>query len=107
MPEADRVMIVEVVQKIAERLNPQPEEDYGFMDDMRCITACLPWTTLRVPHRAYLRPQAPQPPTTTFLIFSSRQEKVIEDKPIIFTIFFLLSHDVGHQRLTQVVVSLQ
>ena len=66
MPEADRVMIVEVVQKIAERLNPQPEEDYGFMDNMRCITACLPWTTLRVPHRAYLRPQAPQSPTIFF-----------------------------------------
>ena len=73
MPEADRVMIVEVVQKIAERLNPQPEEDYGFMDDMLCITACLPWTTLRVPHRAHLRPQAPQPPTI-FLIFISKRK---------------------------------
>jgi len=26
--------------------------------------AGLPWTTLRVAHRAHLRPQAPQPSTT-------------------------------------------
>ncbi len=65
------------MQKIAERLNPQPEEDYGFMDNMRCITACLPWTTLRVPHRAYLRPQAPQPPTifSDFYIEEKGQEE--------------------------------
>src|SRR5664279_2605019 len=37
----------------------------GFVDDALRAPAGLPWTTLRVDHRAGLRPQAPQPPTTT------------------------------------------
>jgi hypothetical protein len=76
------------------------------MDDMRCIPACLPWITL-----TSVPPRTPSPISVTatdhhLLIFSSRQEKTIEDKPSIFTIFFLLFHDVGHKRLTQVAASL-
>src|ERR1019366_6021381 len=37
----------------------------GFVDDALRAPAGLPWTTLHVDHRAGLRPQAPQPPTTT------------------------------------------
>src|SRR5450631_3452495 len=36
----------------------------GFVDDALRAPAGLPWITLRVNHRANLRPQAPQPPTT-------------------------------------------
>jgi len=34
------------------------------VDDALRAPAGLPWITLRVNHRANLRPQAPQPPTT-------------------------------------------
>src|ERR1019366_5074945 len=37
----------------------------GFVDDALRAPAGLPWTTLRGDHRAGLRPQDPQPPTTT------------------------------------------
>jgi len=37
----------------------------GFVDDALRAPAGLPWTTLRVDHRASLRPQAPQPASTT------------------------------------------
>src|SRR5664279_1338224 len=37
----------------------------GFVDDALRAPAGLPWTTLCVDDRAGLRPQAPQPPTTT------------------------------------------
>ena len=37
----------------------------GFVDDALRAPAGLPWTTLRVDHRADLRPQAPQPASTT------------------------------------------
>lgn len=76
------------------------------MDDMRCIAACLPRITLYEFPAAHLRPQAPQPPTTIFLIFSLRLDKAIEEKPSIFTIFFLHFHDAGHKHLTLVVLSL-
>jgi len=36
----------------------------GLVDDALRAPAGLPWTTLRVDHRADLRPQAPQPLTT-------------------------------------------
>ena len=36
----------------------------GFVDDALRAPDGLPWTTLRVAHRADLRPQAPQPATT-------------------------------------------
>src|SRR5262245_33199003 len=39
----------------------------GFVDDALRAPASLPWTTLRVAHRAGLRPQAPQPPTTYYV----------------------------------------
>src|SRR5664280_2002348 len=38
----------------------------GFVDDALRAPAGLPWTTLCVDDRAGLRPQAPQPPTTTW-----------------------------------------
>jgi hypothetical protein len=36
----------------------------GFVDDALRAPPDLPWTTLRVAHRAWLAPQAPQPATT-------------------------------------------
>jgi hypothetical protein len=53
----------------------------GFVDDALRAPVSLPWTTLRVAHRANLRPQAPQPATSyeyfsfTFKTAPSQPEK--------------------------------
>jgi transcriptional regulator with XRE-family HTH domain len=61
LPEADRAMIVEVVQKIAARLKDgfRSKEGYGFMDDMHCITA------FAVDNSTSSPPRTPSPTSST------------------------------------------
>lgn len=76
------------------------------MDDMRCIAACLPWITLRVSHRAHLRPQAPQPPMTFFnFIFKKKRYK--DQGPVAHSYDLLVDfHDVEHKDLMSALVPL-
>lgn len=60
------LIIAPCYKKAALLLLTQQGSGCGFMDDALRAPASLPWTTRCVAHRAGLRPQAPQPPTTMF-----------------------------------------